>query len=110
MALSSIRQIKKAHEEAGLFFFDKATMRGFKSRVMSQVFPVPNGAVFVTSERFEDFQGNTKPRRYTIRRAYDNGEIRTVEGFQSYASRTGALDGARRHALKLKGAYEITSK
>lgn len=97
MALFSIGAIKKANQEAGYFYFSPDTMRFFKSRVMQDVFPLENGALFVTSERQE---GDI--RRYTIRRAWDDGDITTLDGFQSYTSRNGALKAAKRAAANNK--------
>ena len=99
MALFSIDAIKKANAEAGSFYFSPDTMRFFKSRVMSDVFPLEDGALFVTSERRE---GDV--RRYTIRRAWDDGDITTLDGFQSYTSRNGALKAAKKAAANIKPA------
>lgn len=99
MALFSIDAIKKANQEAGYFYFSPDTMRFFKSRVMQDVFPLEDGALFVTSERRE---GDV--RRYTIRRAWDDGDITTLDGFQSYTSRNGALKAAKRAAANIKSA------
>lgn len=96
MALYSIDAIKKANAEAGSFYFSPDTMRFFKSRVMQDVFPLEDGALFVTSERRE---GDV--RRYTIRRAWDDGDITTLDGFQSYTSRNGALKAAKRAAANI---------
>lgn len=96
MALFSIDAIKKANAEAGSFYFSPDTMRFFKSRVMSDVFPLEDGALFVTSERRE---GDV--RRYTIRRAWDDGDITTLDGFQAYTSRNGALKAAKKAAANI---------
>lgn len=96
MALSTIGAIKKANQEAGYFYFSPNTMRFFKSRVMTEVFPLKDGALFVTSERRE---GDV--RRYTIRRAWDDGDITTLDGFQSYTSRNGALKAAKKAAANI---------
>lgn len=99
MALFSIDAIKKANAEAGSFYFSPDTMRFFRSRVMSDVFPLEDGALFVTSERRE---GDI--RRYTIRRAWDDGDIATLDGFQAYTSRNGALKAAKKAAANIKSA------
>lgn len=96
MALSTIEAIKKANQEAGYFYFSPDTMRFFKGRVMSEVFPLKDGALFVTSERAA---GDI--RRYTIRRAFDNGTIETLDGFQDYISRNGALKAAKKAAANI---------
>lgn len=97
MAFFSINSIKEANRRAGYHFFSEDTLRFFKSRVMSEVFPLPDGALFVTSERQEGF-----PRQYTIRRAYHSGNIETLGGFRAYNSRNGALKAAKRAAEAIK--------
>ena len=68
MALFSIDAIRRPTRKRSYFYFSPDTMRFFKSRVMQDVFPLEDGALFVTSERRE---GDV--RRYTIRRAWDDG-------------------------------------
>lgn len=102
MALFSINAIKDANAKAGQYYFSPDTMRFFRGRVMSEVFPLSDGALFVTSEQFEGMDGTRAARRYTIRRAYDNGVITTLDGFQAYASRNGALKAAKKAAASIK--------
>jgi len=99
VALFSIQAIKDANAKIGQHYFSPDTMRFFKSRVMQDVFPLEDGALFVTSERRE---GDV--RRYTIRRAWDDGDITTLDGFQSYTSRNGALKAAKKAAANIKSA------
>jgi len=62
-------------------YFDKSTMRFFRSRVLLSAFPGKDEVYFVTSEQFVG-STETKPRRYTVR-AYNpvTDNIRTVEPF-----------------------------
>lgn len=96
----SITEIKQANAARGFHFFDRDTLRFFASRISTTVYPTPNGAYFVTSEKsgFDDptrtytvrFCSSAKPRR---------GEIHTVgNGFNGYASRSGAHKAAQRLA------------
>jgi hypothetical protein len=74
----NIRQIEYANTSAGHHFFDKSTMRFFRSKIASQ--SVINGRYFITSEQFDA----SSPRLYTIRVANDDGTIDTVGEFQAY--------------------------
>lgn len=101
MAIETIQQIIDGNAAAGQFYFSPDTMRFFRSRVMSRVFPVPDGAVFVTSEK-----NDWSPRTYTVRRFYEStGEVETVDfpGFQEYATYNGAMKAAERYANTFKG-------
>lgn len=80
--LNTIEEIKQASKDAGGHWFDADTMRFFRSRIGHKAYPVSDGAFFVTSERYDD----DSPRLYTVRRAYDSGEIETVGEFQGYAT------------------------
>lgn len=87
-------------------YFSPDTMRFFKGRVMSTVFPIPGGAVFVTSER-----GPGMERRYTIRTISDDGEnVATIGEFQQYASRSGAMRAAGRHANTIINAEPASAR
>lgn len=103
MALHTLTQIKNANERRGHRWFSPDTMRWFNSRVSSTVYPVPDGAVFVSSERRWD-----DTRRYTVRYCSDDGVIDTVGEFGTFASRSGAHAAARRHQAALRAATPAT--
>ena len=86
----TIEQIKRANGRAGGYWFDPDTMRFFSTRVMSRVFPVPGGALFVTSDRHPAGMGRWI-RRYSVRRADGTGQISTVGDFGGYPTRAQAL-------------------
>lgn len=80
-----------ANKENGYHFFDRDTLRFFGSRVHPRLY----GDYFVTSEHNFD----RTERHYTVRRFTDeNGNVETVDGFQNYASYSGAHAAARRLA------------
>lgn len=78
--LNTIEEIKQANKDAGGYFFSPDTMRFFCSRVSRKVYPVADGAFFVTSERYD----NNSPRLYSVRFAWTNGDTETVSEFQQY--------------------------
>ena len=87
------------------YFFDKATMSFFNSRVESGIYRTgPRTGYFVTSEQFED-----EPRHYTVRayRPEDGvtaGGISTVDEFYGMATRSAARDAACELARKDRAA------
>ena len=84
---------------SGSHFFDRDTMRWFKSR-MHDVFVAPNGWYFITSEKHEALYASiNEPRRYTLRKLVigkDDVRILEVEEFQHYSSLNRARTAARR--------------
>lgn len=89
---SSIAEVRAANKAAGYNFFARDTMRYFRSRVESKIY---GGRYFITSEA--DYYLSKFPRRYTVRRANDDGSIDTVGDFQAY----GHIDDARSAARDL---------
>lgn len=77
--LTTLTEIKNVNHKAGEYYFSPDTMRFFKSRISETLYPVSNGAYFVTSEK-----GPDNVRRYSVRFAHDNGKIETVGKFQQY--------------------------
>lgn len=103
MALFGINTIKAVNKAKGMHFFDKDAMRFFNSRVQGDVFSTPHGAVFVTSERFDD----NSARMYTTRHINeDTGHVSTLGSFQEFKSRSGALTAAKRRALNIS-AFDV---
>lgn len=88
---SSIGEIIEANKAAGLFFFSPATMRLFRSRILSEVI---QGCLFVTSERAPD-----QPRRFTVRQAWADGKVETLGEFQQFATAREAKSWAKRICL-----------
>jgi hypothetical protein len=64
-----IQDIITANKMKGQHFFDKDTMRFFRSRVLPRVYQGPGGIYFITSEKFvsrwSDYEGK---RLYSVRR------------------------------------------
>ena len=73
-----ISSIKALNRRNGNYFFDRATMRFFNSRIVPKVY---GGRIFLTSEQFVPSSGIPGPRLYTVRLARSNGEIETVGPF-----------------------------
>ncbi len=72
----TINEIKQWNEWGGQYFFEPATIRFFRSRVLSQVMQGPGGIYFVTSEKrcFDDYT-----RVFTVRKFNPtDGSIDTV--------------------------------
>ena len=87
-------------KSTGSHFFDRETMRFFKSRVLDKVFDGGNVWYFVTSERGPL---ETSKRKYTVRQVDKvSGNVETVGEFREYSTsrqafnRIGELN-VRRH-------------
>jgi hypothetical protein len=82
--------IKAANEAAGKNWFSPDTMRFFHSRVSSKIWPVTDGAYFVTSET-----DGESPRRYTVRFIDSDGSVSTIGDFRGHATMAEAQMHAR---------------
>lgn len=89
---SSMSQIKSRNDDAGNHFFDRDTLRFFRSRVSDELYA---GRMFVTSEQHTSSYGNS-PRLYTVRAARDDGTICDVSGFQAFETLKQAKGLARK--------------
>ncbi len=94
-------------KRSGSHFFDRDSMRFFKSRVDDVTFTAPDGWYFVTSEKHESaFARINEPRLYTVRCVRivdrDNGTrdlgLFELEGFQAFPTLTRARTAARNAA------------
>ena len=101
MPFKSVTEIKRANERLGHHFFDADAMAFFRSRIEDNG-KVYGGRYFITSEQFE-FRGERFARKYTLRRANDDGSVETVFGqFQEYGTLTAAREAAQRAASGIK--------
>lgn len=102
-----ISGLMEAVRRSGSHFFDKDTMRYFKSRIDDVTFTGPDGWYFVTSEKHESaFAQINEPRKYTVRRlSVTPNDLRLYElgGFQAYPTLRRARTAAR-HAAKVGAA------
>lgn len=83
---ATIAEVEAANKAHGGHFFDRQTMRFFKSRIESSVL---SGRYFLTSE-----QPPGGRRAYTVRRASDTGAVRTVGELGAYATKEQARKAA----------------
>lgn len=89
----NMNEIKAANRAIGHHFFDADAMRFFLSRIEDGG-RVYGGRYFITSEQFE-FRGELFERRYSLRRANDDGSIDTVFGqFQEWETLSEARKAA----------------
>jgi len=95
----------------GSHFFDRSTMKSFKSKLEPRIFEAPEGVYFVTSEKFElVFSDHKEPRKWTVRLFDLDGRIRTVKvnngeengwyGFQKFNSRDQAYRYVEKNLTK----------
>jgi len=94
-----------ASQDAGSFFFSPSTVRFWGTRVMSQVFGVPGGAVFVTSENPRKERGE---RAYTVRLFTSEGaKIRTLGPQYGHRTREQALRAAAEYARMIREGEDV---
>lgn len=91
---SSIAELKDMNRAAGSHFFDRSTMKTFRSRVLPNLYPGHGKVYFVTSES----NYNDTSRAFTVR-IFDpaNGGVDTFGEFNTW-SRSEALSIARQAA------------
>lgn len=98
-----IDELRELVTRSGSHFFDRDTLRYFKSRIDCYTFTAPDGWYFVTSEKHEiAFSRICEPRLYTVRclrivtKEDGTNDLALVEleRFQAFTS----LDSARRAA------------
>lgn len=97
---ATVGDLKECAKACGSHYFDKDTMRFFRSRVGSKVYADGKGsAFFTTSEQFVSGQGVADKRRYSVR-VYDakTCSFDTVGKFQAYSSGAQANTAAKRAA------------
>jgi hypothetical protein len=86
---STISDVRAANKTSGDFWFDRKTMRFFNSIIESKLY---SGRYFITSERFEP----SYPKRYSIREATGDGDVKTVGEFQRFHFKEDAQAEIRR--------------
>lgn len=90
----TLEQIEQANRRLGHHWFDADTLRWFKSRLSPYIF---GGRYFVSSERGDRYIWNGR-RRYTVRRANDDGSVSTASEFGQFATMKGAQAAAISYA------------
>lgn len=90
---NTLNDLKRINERNGLFFFDRATMQFWYSRVSERVYRNAYGMYIVTSEKADHYA----ERRYTVRYATPQGDIFTVGEFMQYRSAHQAHKAAKHY-------------
>src|SRR3954465_10243075 len=72
-------EIYEVERRATGHFFSPDTMRFFQSRTSNLAYPLEDGYLFWTSERFRD-----EPRAYTVRFMKGDGSITKIGEFQEH--------------------------
>jgi hypothetical protein len=99
--LHTLDQVKRVAYSAGSHWFDRSALRFFNSHISETVYPVPGGALFVSSERFRGLYEPDRERLYTVRSCSVDGDIKTVGDFQQW--RTAKQAHARAKFLQSEG-------
>lgn len=92
MARLTIADVKRINRQNGYHFFDADTMRFWGTSMVSELFP---NNTFVTADDNYD----RSKKLYTVRLFNeDTGDIKTVCGFQRFASLDEAVSAAKAYA------------
>ena len=93
----TIAEIASANTSAGWHWFSPDSLQFFNCRLRDDwVLPIPGGALFVSSEKLEG-----EDRRYSVRRAWVDGQVDTVGDFLGHASVSEAKAALRDEAARL---------
>lgn len=103
--LHTISEIKAHAAAAGNEFFSPSAMRYFDSRISKRVYPVKDGAFFVTSERdrySDSYRGYSvrKVREYDGTSGRGNFDISTIGEFGEFITLAKAHAAAKRYAAE----------
>ena len=79
----SMDDVKRANARRGHCWFERGTLRFFRSRVGQVAYRGPGGTYFVSSEQFVSSNGWHAPRKYTVRLQQADGSIDTVGEFNT---------------------------
>jgi hypothetical protein len=90
----STDDVQRAHERKGGHWFDPGSMRFFKSRVGSEVYYIGGRYFFTSSEK-----GPDDVRRYSVREATAEGDVKTVGKFQGYSTAAAAVRAIKSGAV-----------
>lgn len=85
---SSMAEVRRRNQAAGLHWFSADSLRFFRSRVSRTLH---GGRFFVSSEQ----NGYDGERLWSVREALADGRVVTVGEFQGYASHAAATKAAR---------------
>jgi len=92
---------EKRNDRNGFYFFERATLRFFHSRISESFYlcEARKASYFVTSEQNKTFTTRPLPRLYTVRRiAWQGGDVDTVGEFQAYRTSAAAQRAAKAYA------------
>jgi hypothetical protein len=98
-----LAEIELANTAAGFHWFEPATLRAFRSRILASVYHGGGGVFFVSSEQLDSWTGVEAPRRYTVRQFHpETGNISKVGEFNAL-TRARAITAAKRAAAGTTG-------
>lgn len=92
MTFNNLEEIKAANKASGQNWFSSDTIKWFNSIIEPGLY---DGRFFVTSERDKTGSAWNGQRRWTVRRANDDGTIDTMGEFGQFASKARAVQRAQ---------------
>lgn len=94
LRFQDVSYIKDANKARGFHWFERDTMKAFKSKIYGSVYCGTNGVFFVSSEQFMD-----NPREYSVRQFHPaTGIVETYGNLGGYRTKAQAVAAAKRVA------------
>ena len=90
----STDDVQRAHERKGGHWFEPGAKRFFNSRIGSEVYYIGGRYFFTSSEK-----GPDEVRRYSVREATTDGDVKTVGQFQGYSTGAAAVRAIKSGAV-----------
>lgn len=90
---TNISEVRKANADAGGYWFSPASMRFFKTRIVSGII---KGRYFVTAET-----GPSGVERFSARIVNDGADIGTIGHFNSFLDIEDAKEAIKAHAKEM---------
>ena len=98
--ITTIAQLRALAQRNGSHWFDRGTMRFFRTKIESGVI---KGHYFITSEQSDD----DRPRNFTIRSFDKEANIDTIGDFNKHRTKGDALEALRAHLKAEKASANV---
>lgn len=92
---TTIAEMRAANRRAGQFWFEPSTLAFFSSKIHTPLYPVAEGAYFVTTEQAPASRDYRPAAMHSVRFMDASGQVETVGEFQEYGLLSDALTAAK---------------
>lgn len=92
---TTIAEMHAKNRAAGQLWFEPETLAFFSSKIHTPLYPVAEGAYFVTTEQAPPSQDYRPAAMHSVRFMDASGKVETVGDFQEYGLLSDALTAAK---------------